>query len=319
MKKITIVIFVLSPILFFGQAKKIYRQALRTTILKEKIELLNQVIELEPNNLDAYFHRGLAKNDLGDYHGAIVDYSKIIVEEPDADTYFNRGNSRYNLEDFTGAKSDYARAVNLDKSFIDARYSLACAKYDLGDYAEAIKDFNAVIKVIPDLQIAYTLRASAYAALEDYKKALKDYSTAILVTPNADAFLNRGLFYLDINYYQKANADFNIVIRLDKQNAFGYFYRGNTFLFLGKYNDAVIDFNNALKFDSLDFDALLGLSIAYYKLGDLGKAKSYFKKAQTILKNESSVEKPIEQFATSYWYLKQIMFFKSVFYDLNKL
>ena len=319
MKKITILIFVLSPIFSFGQAKKIYRQALRTNILKEKIELLNKVIDLEPNNLDAYFHRGLAKNDSGDYHGAIVDYSKIIVKEPDADTYFNRGNSRYNLEDFTGAKSDYARAVDLDKNFVDARYSLACTKYDLGDYADAIKDFNAVLKVIPDLQIAYTLRASAHTALEDYKNALKDYSTAILVAPNADAFLNRGLFYLDINYFQKANADFNIVIRLDKENAFGYFYRGSTYLFLGKYNDAVIDFNNALKFDSLDFDAILGLSIAHYKLGDLDKAKSYYKKSKTIISNQSSLKKPIEQFATSYWYLKQLIFFKSVFYNLDKL
>lgn len=319
MKKITILIFVLSPILFFGQAKKIYRQALRTTILNEKIELLNQVIDLEPNNLDAYFHRGLAKNDSGDYHGAIVDYSKIIVQEPDADTYFNRGNSRYNLDDFTGAKSDYARAIDLDKNFIDARYSLACAKFDLGDFAESIKDFSAVLKVIPDLQIAYTLRASAYTALEDYKNALKDYASAILVTPNADAFLNRGLFYLDINYYQKANADFNIVIRFDKENTFGYFYRGSTYLLLGKYNDAVIDFNNALKFDSLDYDAMLGLAITHYKLNDLDKAKLYFQKAQTIVDNNLSPDKPIEQFVTSYWYLKQILFFKSVFYDLNKL
>ena len=62
--------------------------------LEERINLLDQVISLEPKNLDAYFYRALAKNDLGDYQGAIVDYSKIILIEPDADTYFNRGNSR---------------------------------------------------------------------------------------------------------------------------------------------------------------------------------------------------------------------------------
>ena len=38
------------------------------------------MISEEPKNLDAYFHRAIAKNDLGDYRGAIVDYSKIIVE-----------------------------------------------------------------------------------------------------------------------------------------------------------------------------------------------------------------------------------------------
>ncbi|GAA4268179.1 tetratricopeptide repeat protein [Hyunsoonleella aestuarii] len=319
MKKIFILLFALTPFLILGQAKKIYRQALRSTDLNEKIELLNQVIDIEPNNLDAYFHRALAKNDLGNYHGAIVDYSKIIIEEPDADTYFNRGNSRYNLEDFNGAKADYTKAVALDKNFVDAQYSLACAKYDLGEYERAIKDFDAVLKVIPDLQIAYTLRASAHAALENYKKALKDYSTAILVNPSSDAFYNRGLFYLDINYFQKANADFNLAIRLDRQNSFPYFYRGTTFLFLGKYKDAIEDYMINLKFDSLDFDALLGLAIAHYKIGDSDSAKAYFQKSKNILLDKANPDIPIEQFAASYWYLKQSMFFKSVFYDLNKL
>lgn len=317
MKKILVLIIVLIPAIILGQARKIYRQALRTTNLDEKIELLNKVIAEEPDNLDAYFHRALAKNDSGDFHSAIVDYSKILVEEPDADTYFNRGNARYNLEDFQGAKADYAKAFDLDKNFIDALYSLACAKYDLGEYAEAIKDFDVVLRVIPDLQIAYNYKASAYMALEDYKNALKAYTSAIVISPDSDAFYNRGVFYLDIRYFQKARADLNLAIRLNKDNPFSYFYRGAANLFLGKFDDAIEDFQTSLKYDSLDFDAMLGLAMTYKQLNKLEIAKTYFDKAKSIVEFNSG--DTIEKFSKSYWHLKHFYAFQPSFEDLQKL
>ena len=108
MKNIILLFLTLNSTLHFGQVNKIIRQASRETDLSKKVQLYTQAITLEPDNLDYYFYRAIAKNDMGDYSGAIVDYSKIIVEEPDADTYFNRGNSRYSLKDLKGAKEDYA-------------------------------------------------------------------------------------------------------------------------------------------------------------------------------------------------------------------
>ncbi|WP_242131523.1 tetratricopeptide repeat protein [Aestuariivivens marinum] len=318
MKRLLITLFTILPLLTYGQVNKIYRQALRATDLNEKIELLDQVISQEPKNLDAYFYRGLAKNDLGDYEGAIIDYSKIILIEPDADTYFNRGNSRFNLKDLQGAKTDYEKAVELDKSFIDARYSLACTKYDLGEYENAITDFSILLSIIPDLQIAYTLRAASHVAMENYKEAIKDYSTAILVSPDSDAFYDRGLFYLDIKYYQKAKADLNSAIRLNKGNPYLYFYRGASNLFLGKYKEALDDFSISLAFDSQDFEALLGLSMTYLKMDDSENAKTYFKKVKSVLEMDAKAD-DLEQFSKSYWYLKHYYYFKNSVEELSKL
>lgn len=306
---------VLLPAFLFGQANKLYRQALRTTDIQERIGLLDQVIALESNNLDAYFYRGLAKNDLGDYQGAIIDYSKILIKEPDADTYFNRGNSRYNLQDLEGAKADYAMAVASDKSFIDAQYSLACAQYDLGEYEDAIKTFSSVLQLVPDLQIAYTLRASAYFALKDYKNALKDYSNAILARPDSDAFYNRGVYFLDIKYYDRAKSDLNVAIRLDKENPFKYFHRGAANLFLGKFDDAIDDFSKSLEFDALDFDAMLGLAMTYLKLNNMEMATIYFDKAKSIVA-EGSSENDLDIFDKSYWYSKHYFYFQNTISEL---
>jgi len=317
-KLLSTLLIVIFPLLTFGQANKLYRKAMRATDLNEKIKLLTQVIDLEPKNLDAYFHRGIAKNDLGDYRGAIVDYSKIIVEEPDADTYFNRGNSRYSLKDFTSAKEDYAKAFMLDKNFIDALYSLACVKLDLEEYENAIKDFTDVIKQVPDNYNTYILRASAYKALEQFTNALSDYSMAILIESNADNYFNRGVFLMDIKYYQDANADLTKSLRLNKNNAFAHFYRGASNLFIGKFNAATSDFSEAIKFDTLDFDAYLGLAMAHLKVNDTIKAKLNFNKANAIL-FPSKKASTIEQYNNTYWFHNQYFYFNNAINTLVKL
>ncbi|PWH81668.1 hypothetical protein DIS18_13380 [Algibacter marinivivus] len=318
MKKLLFLIIVIIPLLSFGQIKKVYRKALRTTDLNEKIKLLNQVISEEPKNLDAYFYRAIAKSDLGDYHGAIVDYSKIIVEEPDADTYFNRGNSRYSIKNFSGAKEDYSKAYTLDENFIDALYSLACVKLDLEEYESAIKDFNGVIKKIPHKSHTYILRASAYKAIEQFTNAASDYSTAILIEPSAFNYYNRGAFLMDIKYYKEAHADLTKSIRLNRNNAFAYFYRGAANLFNGHYDDAISDFTNAIKFDAMDFDAYLGLAIAYQKNNQLGKAKGNFDRANSIIIPNKKIS-TIEQYNNTYWFQNQYFYFNNAINALIKI
>lgn len=306
------------PLLSLGQVKKVYRKALRTADLNEKIKLLNQVISEEPNNLDAYFYRAMAKNDLGDYGGAIVDYSKIIVEEPGADTYFNRGNSKYSIKDFTGAKEDYAKAFMFDKNFIDALYSLACVKLDLGENESAIKDFTSVLKEAPNNSNTYRLRAMAHKELEQYTNALNDYSSAILVNPSADSFYNRGVFLMDIKYYKEANGDLTTSLRLNKNNAYALFYRGASNLLLTHYNTAISDFSEAIKFDAMDFDAYLGLAITHLKLNNTAKAKLNFDRANAIIISSNKVSS-IEQYNNTYWFHNQYYFFNNALTALAKL
>ncbi|MCF7560960.1 tetratricopeptide repeat protein [Sabulilitoribacter multivorans] len=318
MKKIILILITLYPIVNFGQANKIIRQATRETDLDKKIALYTEAIALEPNNLDAYFYRALAKNDLGDFSGAIVDYSKIIVEEPDADTYYNRGNSRYSIKDFSGAKEDYAKAFLLDDNFLDALYSLACVKFDLEEFEDAVKDFSNFIKRVPTNPTAYTLRASAYKALEQYTKAAEDYSTAILIEPSADNYYNRGVFLMDLNYHKEAHVDLTKSLKLNKNNSYAYFYRGASNLLLGQHLDAIKDFSTAVEFDSVDFDAYLGLAMAYNKVNDAANAKINFDRANAIISPDKAITS-IQQYANTYWFQTQYYFLNSNINDLVKL
>ena len=73
-----------------------------------------KVIEIYPQNADAYNNRGTAKDVLEDYQGAIADFSKAIEINPEyANAYVNRGVVRERASDLEGACRDWRKAVDL--------------------------------------------------------------------------------------------------------------------------------------------------------------------------------------------------------------
>jgi len=292
---------------------------MRAEDLNEKIELLSQVIDLEPKNFDAYFYRANAKNDLGNFHEAIMDYTKIIIYKPSAEIYYNRGNSKFNLEDLIGAKEDYTEALKLEPEFIDARFNLASVKYFLNDYLGAIIDLTGIIELTPYQPSLYMKRADCFLALEKPLYALQDLTSVIIAAPTAEAYYKRGLLYLSINYYKDAKNDFYNSLQIEPDNASSYFYRGTAYLLLGKYKRALSDFSIPLKYYSLDYEALIGLALTYYKMNDFENAKINFEKAIRIIDPKSLNNITIEQFSDTYWFKEQLFFFRENFEGLSKL
>ncbi|MDD1434697.1 tetratricopeptide repeat protein, partial [Dolichospermum sp. ST_sed6] len=59
---------------------------------------------MDPNYVNAYYHRGNISSKLGDKQGAIDDYTQAIRINPNfAYAYYNRGIVRSKLEDKQGA------------------------------------------------------------------------------------------------------------------------------------------------------------------------------------------------------------------------
>ena len=62
----------------------------------------------EPSYTKAYNNRGVVKDELKDYQGAISDYNEAIRIDPNhTKAYYNRGILKKELKDYQGAISDY--------------------------------------------------------------------------------------------------------------------------------------------------------------------------------------------------------------------
>ena len=93
------------------EAKEWFNKAYDVNSLILKIEYYTKAIELNPEYTYAYYNRGIAYNDLGQYQKAIDDYTKAIELNPEyADAYGNRGLG-YGLQGFpTAACGDFYQA-----------------------------------------------------------------------------------------------------------------------------------------------------------------------------------------------------------------
>ncbi|MDF2438841.1 MAG: hypothetical protein K0Q95_3217 [Bacteroidota bacterium] len=85
---------------------------------------------------------GYAKEQAGDYEGAILEYDKAInAKNGDKKLYNQRGHAKGMLKDYQGAQADCSIAIKLDPNYGPAYYNRASAKYFLNDNEGACEDF----------------------------------------------------------------------------------------------------------------------------------------------------------------------------------
>ncbi|MEH2413868.1 tetratricopeptide repeat protein [Nostoc sp.] len=102
-----------------------------------------QAIKINPKDAIAYKKRGNARSDLGDFEGAIEDYTQAIQINPNyVDAYYNRGNTRSDLGDLQGAIEDYTQAIQINSNYADGYYNRGNIRLEIADKQGAIEDFQ---------------------------------------------------------------------------------------------------------------------------------------------------------------------------------
>ena len=85
-----------------------------------------QVLRLRPNDAEAYYNRGYAKENLGQYEAAIADYDQALQIKPDyAKVYSNRGAAKCNLGRTAEAKQDFQTALILAQQSEDTDFKIS--------------------------------------------------------------------------------------------------------------------------------------------------------------------------------------------------
>ncbi|MDR2906281.1 MAG: tetratricopeptide repeat protein [Helicobacteraceae bacterium] len=144
------------------------------------INLLSEVIAINPNNSNAYNYRGYMYYELQNYDQAIADYTKAIELDPDGRAlyYNNRGFAYNELKNYKQAIADFTKAIALNPENAPAYYSRGNAYNKLKNYKQAIADFTKAIELDPNHSFAYNNRAVAHYELKNYNKARKDAKKA---------------------------------------------------------------------------------------------------------------------------------------------
>lgn len=126
------------------------------------------------------FQQGLDQLEAEDYQGAITAFNQVLQSNPeDVEAYYNRGLAHASLKDYEKAIADYTEVIKRTPNDVEAYYNRALAKIELQDDEGAIADYSMVIQRKPDDADAYYNRGISYAELNQDGRAITDLQKAI--------------------------------------------------------------------------------------------------------------------------------------------
>ena len=146
MKNLLLVSLLMTSAVLFAQTEKLLNQAdneFSKGKYEECVVTYGQVIEADPENLNAFIQRGLALSILGKYSESVADFTHVLNERPELTAVRNsRGTAYMKLKSYDQAISDFDAVLTADNQNQEAYNNRGWCKKHKGDDKGACDDWK---------------------------------------------------------------------------------------------------------------------------------------------------------------------------------
>lgn len=231
-------------------------------------------------DLDHFYYLGRQSLIDGKYSQAIENFNILSnLDSTCFEAYFFRGIAKYNLGDFVGAQRDFDKTIHFNPIYTPAYHYRAITLSRIGKYDLALKDLEEAVDLRPSYTGLYFSRGVTYFLSQQFDKAIKDFNMFLRKEPKAgDAYLNRGASYLYLGDTTKALNDYNKAISLNKFDPEGYVRRSRIYALRNELLPAIEDLNTAIRLDTANSFAFFNRAILRYENKDISGALNDFEK-----------------------------------------
>jgi len=241
---------------------------------EQRINLLNECINIQPDAAYAYCELGRACHDAKRYDEAIANYGKAIELSPRWKyPYYNVGIVYADLTESEKAIENYSKAIEIDPDYADAYNNLGLIYYNKGDQSKAIEYYNKAVETYPGYKLAYYNLGIVYSDIGEIDKAIENYSKTIEIDPYyTDAYNNLGLIYKNKGDQSKAIEYFNKAVEVDPKYKLAYYNLGTVYSNIGEIDKAIENYISTVELDANYIEAYYSLGIIYSDIGEIEKA-----------------------------------------------
>lgn len=220
------------------------------------LDNINNSIELDPNNPDAYGFRGfIYMFGMRNFEKAIENFTKILqMKYDDASSYYYRGLCYVYLKNNTEAIKDFTACLKYEPHHTDALLSRSFIKRDLGDNYGAINDLFQLLKYFDERPLDFGRNKSTvyneiawnYFLTNEFEKTIEYVNKSLEIDKNNyNAWDTRGCAYYKLSDYKKCIGDFDKAISINKESKNSYYYRGLAQIELSNKNQGCADLSKA--------------------------------------------------------------------------
>ena len=160
------------------------RRLQRTGRDREALAAYEAALRTDPGSIEAVLGRGEALVQLQRYPEALSCFDRYLAKggSPDADVHQLRGLVRAKLGQYAGAIADYSRSLQLEPQSTTQAYR-GWAYLVTEAPRKALDDFDAAIQLDPTNGDAYNGRGFAQLKLGDYRAAVADAVQSVRLGP----------------------------------------------------------------------------------------------------------------------------------------
>lgn len=258
---------IINPVCAFADGDIVVRGGLAN--VKQKLVLAPKAGSMDDLN------RGLVKYDKGDFKGALVDINKAILKDPlNSQAFFYRGLVRENLGDYVNAVSDFEqnRVAAFDPIVLSEKAYCQTNMYELSSAMGSLNRALAQDHSSSDAATAFSRRAIVKRLLHNAPDAISDCNQALRLAPNdVEPKWQRGVTYCSLRRYSDAILDLQFVVQAAPRFANGHYTLAECFRVTGRGADALSEYRKALALFGEQNDAR-GKQSAKVKIAELSNS-----------------------------------------------
>ena len=255
----------------------------------QAIEVANFILQIEPENIDAYELISLALEGKGDKTAQKANADKILEIDPynvtvniqKAEDYAM--NKKYKL-----SKQSYKKALKNEPQNVDALFGYAQMSFYTDDLKEAEKSLNSILQLEPKNSLALAYMGKLAADSENFLRATKYVKEALKYDPtNYDYYLDLGTYYRFQGKYSDAAAAWNKAVEIDPTYFLAYAYLAGSYDEQNDFTSALQNYHKVIETNPKYFYAYESTAILEYHLGNWEASRKYFAEAYKYNKSVS--------------------------------
>ena len=233
----------------------------------DAIVLLNNMIEIDPEDEKRLATLALCYQHLKDFNSAIEAYNKVLAIKPDyADAYYNMGNALKDQGKLEEAIEAYNKALAINPDHADAYNNMGITLKDQGKLEEAMEAFNKALAIKPDNADAYNNMGITLKEQGRLEEAIEACNKALAIKPDyAQAYNNMGNALQDQSKLEEAIEAYNKALAIKPDYAKAFWNLSGTAENISEAKNWV---EQCLKADSSHLEAKLTLSALQFYNGD---------------------------------------------------
>jgi tetratricopeptide (TPR) repeat protein len=240
----------------YHEAAEKYHEAAKK--YHEAILCYDKVININPNNINAWNSKGYTLRLLGKFREAIRSYDRVIeIDASNVSVWYNRGLALSNLGRYDEAIRSYDRVIEIDANNTDAFNAKGLVLERLGKYDEAAEYYNKVREIDKIRVQINNEKGNFLQESRKFREAIRSYDRVIEIdASNVSAWYNRGLALSNLGRYDEAIRSYDRVIEIDANNTDAFNAKGLVLERLGKYDEAILSYHRVLDIDANNSNAL---------------------------------------------------------------